>query len=168
MKWLICLACVATVGCASGPTGHAVFTNVANMEERARQGQVPWVTYYQESIQAIDLLVPDPFLRALRAHYVEMRPFAQAFADGKINGEEFMLILDFKQREARPILEAAPRNPPRLYNEPSGATSSDVSDILSAISLGLSAAALAAPPPPPRPVNCVTSQMGAFINTHCR
>lgn len=168
MRAIALAACLFVSACASGPTGHSVFTNMANMEEQARQGQLPWVTYYQQAIQAIDLLVPDPFLRTLRSHYVEMRPFAQAFADGKINGEEFMLILDFKQREVRPVLEAAQRNPPRLYNESQGATASDVSAILSAISLGLSAAALAVPPPPPRPINCVTSQMGAFINTHCR
>lgn len=168
MKRLMCIVCAVLTGCASGPTGHSVFTNMANMEEQARQGHLPWVAYYQQAIQAIDLLIPDPFLRALRAHYVEMRPFAQAFADGKINGEEFMLILDFKQKEVRPVLASAQRNPPRLYNETQGATASDVSAILSAISLGLSAAALAVPPPPPRPINCVTSQMGAFINTHCR
>lgn len=168
MKSLLSALCIVLAGCASSPTGHAVFTNMANQEELARQGQLPWVTYYNQAIQAIDLLVPDPFLRTLRAHYVEMRPFAQAFADGKINAEEFMLILDFKQKEIRPILEASHRNPPKLYNESNGMTSSDVSAILSAISLGVSAAALYAPPPPPRPVNCVTSQMGAFINTHCR
>lgn len=169
MKAVI-LAVVLLAGCAATPTGVDEIRHLQMAEVAAERGEYTWAYFYPRGIASINALEPAPWLDLLRQHYTDMNPYAQALEAGKINRDEFALIREQSLKEYRPKFAAAQKTTPYLIGErrqqASGGSEWAGLAIIGGALLG-AAIGSAAPPPPPRSLNCVTSQMGAFINTRC-
>lgn len=140
------------------------------MEAQTEQGKWPWVYFYTRAISTIDAMEPAAWLSILKQHYSEMRPYAQALADGKINAQEFFLIRDKSIRDIKPSFEAAYKSTPYLVGEKQRAASDaagmEVLGLLGGILLGASLANTTPAPAPP--INCNSYRVGSYINTSCR
>jgi hypothetical protein len=164
----ILVAALVLPGCASTPTGRTEFQRLADLEQATLKGRYPWTQFYVDAIGIIDTLETGPFLQEMRRHYSEMLFYSRAWDAGKINKDGFMLIQKNLLSKAIATLNTLPRPQAMLIGERQRAAADDWVVPLLTMGALIGGAANALQPPRRAPmVNCVSSQMGAFVNTTC-
>ncbi len=159
------------VGCAHKPKGLAVWNSVVKSESASVSGKKAWSQHYSYSYQAMNRLVAQPRVLALREHFFEMLGYARAMDDEKITLDEFTLIRIRAEAELHRRVKDDPPMVALLPGE-SPQSQTSVGDVISAVlGIGLGAVTIysATTPAPRQQTVCTTSRpVGNTLQTICR